>query len=200
MPNLFILNFLSGKSLEIRSLFCKLRKRNTTIEYCEKCTLKVAHTTKKIVKELRDIFEKEEFYSAFSDLEKARSAIRDGNNELAITYSTTMLESTMRIIHEKLNMSLPSKTTLTDLYKSTRTILKINDLDSENAIEGLANSVGGVITNLGHVRNSLSESHGSGSIRSQVASYIAELLMNSCSTLATFFVRRYKEIKEAAHG
>ena len=178
----------------IESLFCKLRKRNTTIEYCENCTLKVAHTTKAIILNIRDIFEKEEFYSAFSDLDKAKIAMRDGNNELAITYSITMLESTMRIIHERTNSPLPTKAALTDLYKSTRIILKLSEIDTEETTATLANSIAGTITSLGHARNSLSVSHGKGVTPLQVNGYTAELILNSCSTLATFFVRRYIQI------
>lgn len=195
LPKIYINNYIGGSMISIENLFCKLRKRNTTIEYCETCTLKVAHTTKAIILNIRDIFEKEEFYSAFNDLEKAKVAIRDGNNELAITYSITMLESTMRIIHEKIDCSLPTKAVLTDLYKSIRVILKLSEVDTEEAVATLTNSIGGMITCLGHARNSLSVSHGKGVTPPQVNGYTAELILNSCSTLATFLIRRYKEIK-----
>jgi len=195
LPKLSIIEYMGGSMLNMDNLFCKIRKRNTTLEYCEKCTLKVAQTTKNIVVNMRDIFEKEEFYTAFGDLEKAKIAMRDGKNELAITYSITMLESSMRIIHEKMKAALPDKTALTDLYKSTRNLLKLSELDDEDAILTLANSISGIITSLGHTRNSLSDAHGKGINPPIVNGYTSEFIWNSCSTIATFLVRRYKDVE-----
>lgn len=199
LPKISFIGYSGGSMTNLENLFCKIRKRNTSIEYCEKCTLKVAHTTKTLATNMRDIFEKEEFYTAFSELEKAKAAMRDGKNELVITYSITLLESTMRIIHEKRNESLPEKLALSDLYKSLRSVLKLNEIDSESAVGTLSNSMNGIVLGIGHIRNSMSDSHGKGSEPDKVSGYTAEFVLNTCSSLATFFIRRLKDL-EAQNG
>ena len=184
------------RSLHVDDLFCKIRKRSTSLEYCEKCTLKVAETTKEIVGEMRDTFEKEEFYTAFKDLDKAKLAMRDGKYESAITYSTAMLESTIRIIHEKMFAIMPDKLAISDLFKSVRSVLRLNGIDEEGSVSTLINNINGCITAIGFIRNSISDAHGKGINSPVVDSYVAELSINICSAMATFLIRRFKVIKE----
>jgi hypothetical protein len=87
---------------DVEALFCKIRKRDTTLEFCSTCGLVNAETTRQIVSTARGLFEAQGYYSAFKDIEKAREAIRDGNFENAVTRSISSLESVMCICHENL--------------------------------------------------------------------------------------------------
>ena len=101
-------------------MFCKIKKRETTLDSCILCPLVTAETTRDLVSNVRGLFQSQGFYSAYKDIEKARESFRDGNFENTITRSLSCVESVIKIIHEKLNKPLPSKKQLTDLWKSAR--------------------------------------------------------------------------------
>lgn len=173
------------------SLFCKIRKRNTTLEYCKQCKLVTAETTKKIITTTRGIFESQGFFSAYKDIEKAREAIRDGNFENAATRSISCFESVMRTCHEKLNIPLPKKKQVSYLWKSTRSILDFDKMDPSGSSITLINSLAGVVTNLGGLRNTLSDAHGKSNFSPTASESIAELAINTASALSTFVIRAY---------
>jgi hypothetical protein len=195
-PNIRIYHF---NSFHIHSLFCKIRKRTTDFDYCKNCGLPVAETTRQIVTTAKGLFEKYGFFSAHKDIEKARKAIRDGKFENAVTHSISCLESTMQICHDELGKPLPNKKQVSDLWKSSRNILEFNRMDSTGAAENLLNSLSGVMTHLGDLRNSLSDAHGKGKISPEVSESIAELAINIASGLSTAIIRRYKQIKGDKH-
>ena len=195
LPKIRIYPYSGGSSARIETLFCKIRKRDTTLEYCETCNLVTAETTRQVISTTRGIFQAQGFYSAYKDLEKAREAIRDGNFENAITRSIACLESTMRICHEKLGKALPQKKQVTDLWKSTRDILDFAALDPSDAIPALMNSLTGAISHLGSLRNTLGDAHGKGVVPPDVSESIAELAINTASTLSTLIVRRFNQVK-----
>ena len=196
LPKIRISPYLGGVSFDVRTLFCKIRKRETTLDFCHTCGLATAETTRQIVSTTRGLFEVQGFYSAHKDLEKARESIRDGNFENAVTRSIACLESTMRICHEKLAEPLPSKKQVTDLWKSTRTILNFDELDPSGATSTLMNALSGVVTHLGGLRNTLGDAHGKGIFPPDVSENIAELAINTASTLSTAIIRRFNQIKE----
>jgi len=196
LPKIQIYPFIGGASSDVETLFCKIRKRETTLDFCRTCGLVSAETTRRIVSTTRGLFEVQGFYSAYKDLEKARESIRDGNFENAVTRSIACLESTMRICHEKLGKPLPSKKQVTDLWKSTRTILHFDELDSSGAALTLTNALTGVIIHLGGLRNTLGDAHGKGIFAPVVSENIAELAINTASTLSTVIIRCFNQIKE----
>jgi len=178
-----------------RGLFCRLRRRPTSLEYCQTCQLVTAETTRGIVTTARGLFEAKGFHSAYQDLEKARTAMRDGNFDRAVTNSISCLESVMRTIHEESAFPLPEKKQVTDLWKSTRERLDMCSEDPEGKVEGLLNVLGGVVVNLGAVRNALGDAHGRGKHPPSVSESIAELALNVAATLSTFLIRRYEHSK-----
>jgi len=196
LPKLYIIKHMGGQSLNVESLFCKIRRRYTSFEYCEKCNLRSAETTKEILKTAKGIFTNCEFYSAYKEIEKARVSIRDSKFDTAITNSISSLESTMKIIHEKMNEQLPKKSTVTDLYKSTRKILKFDEIDENKVTSQLLNTMSGLVSSFGSLRNALSDAHGKSNKAIQAQEYLAELALNTSSTLSTFFVRRFNELKD----
>jgi hypothetical protein len=197
LPKIRISTYIGGRSASIENLFCKIRKRDTTLEHCQTCNLVTAETTRHIISTARGLFQAQGFYSAYQDLEKARESIRDGNFENAITRSIASLESTMRICHEKVGESLPKKKQLTDLWKSTRDLLDFDTLDPSDATLTLMNTLTGVIRHLGGLRNTLGDAHGRGVSPPEVSEAIAELAINTASTLSTMIIRRFNQVKGA---
>jgi hypothetical protein len=196
LPRIRIHSVMGGSYAVTENLFCKIRKRDTTLEYCQTCELVNAETTRVIVSKTRGLFEAQGFHSAYHDLEKAREALRDGNPEHAITKSITCLESTMRICHDELGVPLPDKKQVSDLWKSTREHLKFAEIDAEGTTERLMNSLSGVTTNLGALRNSLGDAHGKGKTSVAVSESIAELALNTAATMSTLIIRRFNQVRE----
>lgn len=198
LPKIRIYSYGGGSSMNIESLFCKVRKRETTLDFCRTCGLVTAETTRQTISTARGLFEAQGFYSAYKDVEKAREAIRDGNFENAVTRSIACLESVMCICHEKLEQPLPSKKQVSDLWKSTRSILQFDEIDPSGATLNLMNTLSGVVTHLGSLRNTLGDAHGKGIFPPDVSENIAELAINTTSTLSTAIIRRFNQIKEKA--
>ena len=198
-PKVRIHRYTGGARCSVDPLFCKIRKRETTLDYCRTCGLVTAETTRKIVSVTRGLFEAQGFCSAYKDIETARKAIRDGNFENALTRSITCLESVMRICHEELNQSLPNKKQISDMWKSTRKILRFDKLDPSQSTVSLINSLSGVITNLGGLRNALGDAHGKGVRPPEVSESIAELALNTAATLSTVIIRRFNQVR-ASHN
>ena len=182
----------SDLHVEIDGIFCKIRRRYTTLEHCRTCTLATAESTRQIVTSTRGLFQSHGFYAAYQDLEKARLAIRDGEFARSITHSIACLESTCRIIHEELGEELPRKKGLTDLWKSTRAVLDLDSLAEGDTLVPLLNSLHGAMTQIGAMRNALSDAHGRGQLPPHVSEAMAELALNSAATVATFAIRHYK--------
>jgi len=195
LPKLSFFLTSAGPSPALQSLFCKIRKRETSLEYCRTCGLAVAETTRRIVTTARSLLEAKGFYSAYQDLEKARIGIRDGNFENAVTRSISCVESVMRTVHEELGLPLPDRKQAADLWKSTREALRIDSVDAEGRVGQLLNAMSGVIMHLGALRNALGDAHGKGKYPPAVSESIAELTLNTASTLATFVIRRYEQVK-----
>lgn len=193
-PKIKLYSRYNDIQVDFDALFCRIRKRETSLNYCKTCGLAVAETTRQILTNARGLFQTQKFYSAYQDLEHAREAIRDGNFENAVTRSISCLESTMHICHEKLGVPLPNKKQVSDLWKSTRVILKFDDIDTTGATENLLNSLTGVVIHLGGLRNSLGDAHGRGLIRPEISESIAEIALNTASTLATMIVRRFNQL------
>jgi len=185
-----------GDHFQIGSLFCKIRKRETTLEYCRTCPLVTAETTRQLVSQSRGLFQSKGFYSAYQDIEKARESFRDGNFGNTITRSISCVESVIKIIHEKLDQPLPAKKQLTDLWKSARVILKLDDVDKSGSMLKLLNSLSGLITHYAGLRNSLSDAHGKGNLSQQASELIAELSINTSAALSTILIRQFNQIVE----
>ena len=72
-PKMYIIH--SRAPPQVETLFCNIRKRSTTLDFCRTCGLKVAETTREIVSTAKTLFEAKGFYSAYQDIEEARKAI-----------------------------------------------------------------------------------------------------------------------------
>jgi len=199
-PRLRLLTVVGGVIPNLEGLFCHVRKRDTTLDCCRTCELVSAETTKALVTSGRGLFERHSFYSAYRDLEAAREAMRDGEYERVITRSVACLESVMRICHEQLGQSLPSGKHVSGLWGSTRDLLRFAELANCEPVVNLVNALGGVVIQLGGLRNALSDAHGRGLQPPVVSQATAELCLNTAMTLATALVRRFIEIKEEEHG
>jgi len=194
-PKLSFFPSSGGPHMNLQALFCKIRRRETSLEYCRTCGLASAETTRRIVTAARSLFEARGFYSAYQDLEKARTSIRDGDFDDSVTSSIACLESTMKIVHDELNQPLPDRQQVTDLWKSTRQLLDLNSLDREGGLSRLLNTLSGAVTHLASLRNALGDAHGRGKYPPQVSEAIAELALNAAAAMATFILRRYEQVR-----
>ncbi len=185
-----------GLSFDVRSILCKRRRRQTTLEYCRSCGLASAETTKSIVGTVNGLFQGEGFYKAYQNLKNARDALRDGEYDRVISQSVSALESVLRICHEKFDKDLPKGKKVTDYWKSASKILGFDKLGEGQTVLALLNSLSGVTSHLGSMRNSLSDAHGRGQQSPEASEALAELALNTASTLATISIRRYKEIRD----
>ncbi len=197
LPRLRFFPIGGGVMPDFEGLFCRIRERDTTLEECEVCELVPAETTKRIVTEARGLFQAKSFYSAYQDIEASRKALRDGNFESAVTRGVSCLESVMRAAHERLAEPLPGKKQLTDLWKSTRRILRFEELDETESVSTLLNSLSGVMGHLGGMRNALGDAHGKGTTRPDVPASIAELALNVASTIGTMIIRRLNQLEDS---
>lgn len=194
LPKIRILPYMGGAHFEVSSLFCKIRKRETTLEYCRTCALANAETTKSIVSAARGLFTAQGFHDAYKDLEKARERIRDGEFDAAITSSISSLESVLRECHHRLAQPLPDARQLTDLWKSARALLRFEELDGSGRTVTVLNALGGLVMNLGALRNTLGDAHGRDSRSPAASETVAELALNTASTIATAAVRRLNQL------
>lgn len=190
---------MGGVSVSFGDLFCKLRRRETSLDYCRTCGLVTAETTRQNVSTARGLFQSGEFFAAYKDIEAARDGIRDGKFDNTITRSIACLESVMRTIHEKLGAPLPNKLQVTDLWKSVRAALKYEECDSTGAVTDLLNALAGTVSNLGRMRNVLGDAHGKGTIAPAVSESFAELALNCAAALSTILVRRFTQLEAEKH-
>lgn len=184
-----------GVGVHYGDLFCRVRRRGTTLEYCRTCALATAETTRQIVSTTRGLLQSGKFYAAYKDLEAAREAMRDGKFDSAITRGNSCLESVMRIILDQLGASLPNKLQVTDLWKAVRSALKLEQCDSTGAVTDLLNSLAGVVGKLGGMRNALGDAHGKGAFPPAVSESFAELALNCAATLSTMLIRRAAQLQ-----
>jgi hypothetical protein len=178
---------------KLSNIICTKTKKETTLTHCQTCSLPNAETTQKITSVAKGLFKAHGFISALEDLQNAQNNIRDGEFKDAIENSSACLESVMRICHELLEKDYPKQKNLSEKYKSTNEILNLNNLD-ELVVE-LLGKLREVTNSLGRVRNNLTKVHGGGLIPPEVSVLIAELAINTASTLSTAIVRRYVQIK-----
>jgi len=197
LPKLRIIPHMGGAHLMLESLLCRIRKRVTTLDYCRTCTLASAETTKEITAVARGLFVGQGFHTAYKDLEKARERIRDGNPDGAITSSIACLESALRECHVRLGLPLPDGRQVTDLWKSARAALRLEELDPTGRSGPLLNTLSGLVAQLGGMRNALGDAHGRDSQSPAASEIVAEIALNTAATLATAVVRRVTQLAGA---
>ncbi len=176
------------------SLFCLLRKRTTTYEHCCSCNLVNSEFTTEQNRRVLGLFEASGFKSSFDSLTKARDELRNGNPDGCIRASISSLESTLKIILDKLSKPYPSKEQLTDLWKAVRSELRLGEETTVVHLEQIIGSLTGAISGVAGIRNDLSDAHGKGIISPEVYESYAELTMNISGSISTFLIRRLKEI------
>jgi hypothetical protein len=186
-----LLDFTS--KITIENILCKKRKRSTDLEYCRTCSLVTAPTTKEIISTATGLFQSDKFYSAYKHIEDARRDLRDANYDGAITSSVSCLESTMKIILDRLNKPYPSAETLGPLWKSVKEALALEEIVSSESVTPLLGTLTGSLSHLGGMRNKIGDAHGKGELVPDVPYMLAELAINTASTLSTLLIRRYHE-------
>jgi hypothetical protein len=201
---------ISGKKVigEIRSLvghrqqhvvetklYCNLRRRPTSYNYCLSCTYVGNKFTKPILKKTLDFFEQLGFESARNALEKAQERLIKGDEENAITNAISALESVFKTILDFYKAPYPQKEQVTTLWKAARESLHLGDEIASEHLKKIMGNLTGGIEALGGMRNDLSDAHGKGLISNEVYDSYAELAVNLSATISLFVIRRYWEAK-----
>lgn len=195
---IFASHTLGGMShfhFDIERIFCNRRKRETNYDYCKTCTLITSPETERVYKEALTLFESSGFRKTTSLLQDARKELTlNANPEGCITSSVSSLESTLKLILDKLEKTYPKKQQLTELWSSVRAELKLGDDISSSHINQVVGSLTGAISGLAAMRNALSNAHGRGEISPDVFESYAELSMNLSASISTFLIRKVKEM------
>lgn len=189
---MFILIVHGGISALKPKIFCKRRKRDTTLEHCQTCTLVTAETTREIITATAGLLHSEGFDSALDDFEKARKALRECEFDAVIRSSISMLESAMKIAQGRMTNTIEGKT-VTDLWKNTSKLMKLNEIGG-TSVSSLGSQLSGVISSLGGIRNSLSDAHGDGDDAPEVPAMLAEFVFISSCGLVTLVIRRFNQL------
>lgn len=198
LPKIKIRPYIGDAHVDVESLLCRMRKRDTTLEYCRTCNLANAETTREVVSTARGLFAARGLHDAYKDLEKARERMRDGDFTAAITSSISSLESVLRECHHRLGEPLPDAKQLTDLWKSARNLLRFEEVDGSGRTATVLNALAGVVTHLGALRNTLGDAHGRDSRSPAASEVIAELALNTAATIATAAARRMNQLTGAS--
>jgi hypothetical protein len=182
-------------TIHIESILCTKRRRQTTLDHCRSCTIVTAPTTKEIISATRELFHSQEFYSAYKNLEDARIGLRDGDYDGAIRSSVSCLESVIKTILDKKELKYPANKSVHSLWKAVKDPLQLDTVVPTDTTTALIGTLSGAVLHLGGMRNQISDAHGKGEVSPEVPYMLAELAINSASTLATLLVRRYIQIR-----
>jgi len=175
------------------NLFCNLRKRSTSYNFCLSCPYIGTTFTKPILKKAIDFFEKLGFESARNYLEKAQERLNNDDEENAITNAISALESVFKTILDYHKTPYPPKEQVTTLWKTVKDTLHLGDEVAAEHIKQLIGNISGAVTSLGGLRNDLSDAHGKGILTTEVYDSYAELAVNLSATISLFVIRRYQE-------
>lgn len=197
LPKIRIHRYMGGEHFNVESLLCRIRKRETTLDYCRTCALANAETTRDVVAAARGLFQAQQFHTAYKDIEKARERIRDGQFDGAITSSLSCVESALRECHVRMGQPLPDGKQIADLWKSARALLDFEELDGSGRTAALLNALGGLVVQFAALRNALGDAHGRDSRSPAASEVVAELALNVAASLATAIVRRLSQVKGA---
>lgn len=191
---LIIISHHDGSGILNQTIFCKRRKRETTLAYCSECSLVGSPTTRETVATARGLFQNNDFFTAYKQIEDARRSLRDGDFDGTITSSVSSLESVLKNILDRQGVSYPRDETVTSLWKKVRETLTLDAFCSSDSEKFLLSSLTGSVSHLGGIRNQLGDAHGKGEVAPEVPYLIAELSLNTSATLATYIIRRYEQI------
>ncbi|MEN6519227.1 MAG: hypothetical protein ABFC38_13815 [Methanospirillum sp.] len=96
-----IINYNGTGALQPR-ITCRIKYKGTTYEQCSICDIATAETALEVFSETAGLLHFHGFESARHDFEKARQALHACEYDAVIRSSIAMLESTMKIVHDRL--------------------------------------------------------------------------------------------------
>jgi integrase len=123
-----------------------------------------------------------------------KALARQGDDpEGAVTSARTLLESVCKFILEEAGKQYRTGLSLPELYKLTRSVLELApDKDTAPILNKLFEACTEIITNLGMLRNYLSDAHGRGRFGSMPDWRHAELAVNLSGAMATYLAAVWK--------
>lgn len=187
-----IINYNGTGALQPR-ITCRMKYGRTTYEQCSVCNIATAETALEVLSETASLLRFHGFESARHDFEKARQTLHACEYDAVIRSSIAMLESTMKIVHDRLNHPHERDAALTKLWKSTSRLLSFDEIGGPLTYK-LGVNLANVMEPLGHFRNTLSDAHGDGDNAPEVPEILAEFVFLTSCSLVTLIIRRYVQV------
>lgn len=118
---------------------------------------------------------------------RAMEDVLNGNFDSAITKSRTLIEEVFCYVIEKKGGTPSESGDIGKLYSQVKTLYNMHqNKDMDKRINGLLSGLEKILTAIAEMRNKVSDSHGVGARRIQIAEHHARLFVNSAMTMADF--------------
>lgn len=118
---------------------------------------------------------------------RAMEDVLDGNFDSAITKSRTLIEEVFCYVIEKKGETPSESGDIGKLYSQVKTLYNMHqNKDMDKRINGLLSGLEKILTAIAEMRNKVSDSHGVGVRRIQIAEHHTRLFVNSAMTMADF--------------
>jgi len=174
-------------------LFCDIRERETTFEYCENCKYITGEFTKPIVKEVISYYDRLGFSSARYELIDSIEYLNKGKYGDAISSATSSVESTIKtIIDLSEDMEMPATQTLKKLWSAVSVKLHYGDESLDEIMNCTRNSLSSLEAGFSIVRKS-SKAHGRLPNEKKPTASVAQLTINLCASFSLFLIQRFFE-------
>ncbi|WP_298560518.1 abortive infection family protein [uncultured Aliiroseovarius sp.] len=150
------------------------------------------------VHELHTIARKLSFDTVLDEVERAREFV-DDDPEDAITASCSLIESVCKSILVELDLELPKKLTIKEVYRAVREPLGLSPSSDDphdliaNDIRATLQGLTGVVEGIGALRSHGGDAHGRAKGSKRVDSRIARLAVNSASSVAIFLIQTWEQ-------
>jgi hypothetical protein len=131
------------------------------------------------------------------DWKEAQSAIYI-NLEAAITRASSLIETICKHILHNLNVELPNKEGIQELFKAASSALDLDPSKQVNhELKDLCSGLITVVQNLGTLRNKFGIAHGKDPAYIGLSDSQARLAVNAAGVAATFIMERWQQTKKA---
>ncbi|HJE03034.1 MAG TPA: abortive infection family protein, partial [Aliarcobacter thereius] len=114
--------------------------------------------------------------------------------EGAITIARTLVESVLKNILSKQNISFSNSADLSELYKEVAKLLNLAPEQHQEAIfKQILGGSSAIVNGLGQMRNKLGDSHGTDGLKVKPKERHSELAVNLAGSMAIFLFKTFKE-------
>ena len=121
--------------------------------------------------------------------ERALKNVSDGYYDSAVTQARTLLEEVFCYVIEKKNETPSGKGDINKLYKQVKDLYNMHeDSNMDKRVNMLLSGLEKIVNSIAEARNTVSDAHGVGAKRINIADHHARLFVNSATTMADFIL------------